>query len=66
METRPRAQDFRQSQMQRFKSPGSTQRLVSIHAVVQNPFNVLRHLTSLRTFRVSEKKLHTWRAATAA
>ena len=38
--------------MQRFKSPGSAQRFLSIHAAVQNTFNVQRHLTSRRTLRV--------------
>ena len=53
--------------MQRFKSPGSAQRFLSIHAVVQNTFNVQRHLTSRRTLRVfRDKALRTWRAATAA
>jgi hypothetical protein len=35
--------------MQRFKSPGSAQRLLPVHAVVQNTFNVQHHLTSRRT-----------------
>jgi transposase-like protein len=53
--------------MQRFKSPGSAQRFLSVHAVVQNTFNVQRHLTSRRTFRVfREDAFRTWRAATAA
>jgi transposase-like protein len=51
--------------MQRFKSPGSAQRFLSIHAVVQNSFNVQRHLTSRRTLRVF-RDFQTWRAATAA
>jgi hypothetical protein len=42
----------RERKMQRFKSPGSAQRFLSIHAVVQNTFNVQRHLTSRRTLRV--------------
>jgi transposase-like protein len=53
--------------MQRFKSPGSAQRFLSIHAAVQNAFNVQRHLTSRRTLRVlREGAFRTWRAATAA
>jgi IS1 family transposase len=47
----------RERKMQRFKSPGSAQRFLSIHAAVQNTFNVQRHLTSRCTFRASEKKL---------
>jgi hypothetical protein len=38
--------------MQRFKSPGSAQRLLYIHAAVHNTFNVQCHLTSRRTLRV--------------
>jgi hypothetical protein len=30
--------------MQRFKSPGSAQRFLSVHAVVQNTFNVQRNI----------------------
>jgi transposase-like protein len=57
----------RERKMQRFKSPGSAQRFLSIHAAVQNTFNVQRHLTSRRTLRVfREEAIRTWRAATAA
>ena len=42
----------RERKMQRFKSPGSAQRFLSIHAAVQNTFNVQRHLISRRTLRV--------------
>ena len=38
--------------MQRFKSSGSVQRFLSIHAAVQNTFNVQRHLISRRSVRV--------------
>ncbi len=37
--------------MQRFKSPGSAQRFVSMHAAAYNTFNVQRHLISRRTLR---------------
>jgi transposase-like protein len=57
----------RERKMQRFKSPGSAQRFLSIHAAVQNTFNVQRHLTSRRTLRVlREEAFQMWRAATAA
>ena len=41
----------RERKMQRFKSPGSTQRFVSMHAATYNTFNVQRHLISRRTQR---------------
>jgi putative transposase len=57
----------RERKMQRFKSPGSAQRFLSIHAAVQNTFNVQRYLTSRRTLRVfRDEAFRTWRAATAA
>jgi transposase-like protein len=56
----------RERKMQRFKSPGSTQRFLSVHAVVHNTFNVQHHLTSRRTLRVPrDDAFRTWRAATA-
>jgi transposase-like protein len=57
----------RERKMQRFKSPGSAQRFLSVHAAVHNTFNVQRHLTSRRTLRVlRDEALRTWRAAAAA
>jgi putative transposase len=57
----------RERKMQRFKSPGSAQRFLSIHAAVQNTFNVQRHLTSRRALRVlRDEAFRTWRAATVA
>ena len=57
----------RESKMQRFKSAGSGQRFLSIHAPVHNTFNLQRHLLSrrtLRTFRADA--LQAWQIATAA
>jgi len=57
----------RERKMQRFKSPASAQRFLSMHAAVHNVFDLQRHLISrstLRTFR-SEAEAH-WRSATAA
>ena len=57
----------REFKMQRFKSPGSAQRFLSVHAAVHNNFNVQRHLTSRSTLRVLRgAAIETWRRATAA
>ena len=39
----------RERRMKRFKSPGSAQRFLSIHAAVYNVFNVQRHLIGVVT-----------------
>jgi putative transposase len=57
----------RERKMQRFKSAGSAQRFLSIHAAVHNTFNLQRHLISrstLRTFRAEAAAQ--WRSAVAA
>jgi putative transposase len=57
----------RERKMQRFKSAGSAQRFLSIHATVHNTFNLQRHLISrstLRTFRAEATA--DWDAAVAA
>src|SRR6202522_4233684 len=65
-ENLPQTTRPRERKKERFKSPGSAQRFLSIHAVVQNTFNVQRHLTSRRTLRVlRDDASRTWRAATA-
>jgi hypothetical protein len=53
--------------MQRFKSPGSAQRFLSVHTPVYNTFNVQRHLVSRRTLRTFRAEaMAQWRAAIAA
>ena len=42
----------RERKMQRFKSAGSAQRFLSIHAAVHNTFNLQRHLISRSTLRI--------------
>src|SRR5260370_1243022 len=57
----------RERKMQRFKSAGSAQRFLSIHAAVHNTFNLQRHLISrstLRTFRAEATA--EWAAALAS
>jgi putative transposase len=57
----------RERKMQRFKSPGSAQRFLSVHAAVHNNFNLQRHLISRSTLRIiREEAFRTWQAATAA
>ena len=57
----------REFKMQRFKSPGSAQRFLSVHAAVHNTFNTQRHLTSRKALRVLRgEAFDTWRTATAA
>ena len=57
----------RERVMQRFKSPASAQKFLSIHAAVFNTFNVQRHLTSAQTHRtLRAASMSTWREAVAA
>ena len=52
--------------MQRFKSPGSAQRFVSMHAATYNTFNLQRHLISRRTLRTFRAQaMAEWNAAAA-
>jgi putative transposase len=57
----------RERKQQRFKSPGSAQRFLSMHAPVHNTFNVQRHLVSRRTLRTFRAEAaQSWRQATVA
>lgn len=50
--------------MQGFKSPGSAQRFLSMHAATYNIFTVPRHLTSASTHRLFQAEAFaTWREA---
>jgi putative transposase len=57
----------RERKMQRFKSPGSAQRFLSVHVTVHNNFNLQCHLISrstLRAFRADAAAQ--WQAAVMA
>jgi putative transposase len=57
----------RERKMQGFKSVGSAQRFLSVHAATHNTFNVQRHLASARTHRAFRASaLQTWREVVAA
>jgi putative transposase len=57
----------RERKQQRFKSPGSAQRLLSMHGPVHNTFNLQRHLISRRTLRsFRAQAAQAWQNATAA
>ena len=52
----------RERKMQRFKSPGSAQRFLSIHSATYNLFNTQRHLISRKTNRqFREEAMSEWR-----
>ena len=57
----------RERKVQRFKSPGSAQRFLSMRSARYNTFNVQRHLISRRTLRIFRAEAVVRRhAATAA
>src|SRR5947199_10322229 len=57
----------RERKMQRFKSAGSAQRFLSIHAAVHNTFNLQRHLISRSTLRIFRTEAAArWQYAVAA
>jgi transposase-like protein len=57
----------RERKLQRFKSAGSAQKFLSIHAAVYDTFNVQRHLAPAQTHRTLRAVAMTaWRKAVAA
>jgi putative transposase len=57
----------RERKMQRFKSPGSAQRFLNMHAAVHNNFNLQRHLISRSTLRAFRAQADArWQAAVSA
>jgi putative transposase len=57
----------RERKMQGFKSAGSAQRFLSVHAATYNTFNVQHHLISAKTHRsFRASAMHAWREVTAA
>ncbi len=57
----------RERRMQRFKSPGSAQRFLSVHSAIYNTFYVQRHLISRKTLhKFRGEAMSVWEAATAA
>src|ERR671912_585293 len=57
----------RERKMQRFKSAGSAQRFLSMHAPIHNTFNLQRHLISRRTLRnFRAEAANAWQIATTA
>ncbi len=56
----------RERKMQRFKSPGSAQRFLSIHASVYNHFTTDRHLITRPTMKeLRAQTFRQWRDVTA-
>jgi transposase-like protein len=54
----------RREKLQGFKTPGSTQRFLSMHAATYNAFTVPRHLTTARTHRLLRAEAFAaWREA---
>jgi putative transposase len=57
----------RERKMLGFKSPGSAQRFLSMHAAVHNTFSIQRHLLSRRTLRLFRTgAAQEWQHAAAA
>lgn len=57
----------RERKIQRFKSPGSTQRFLNLHSATYNSFNFQRHLIDRATFKGYRKSaFNGWNAASEA
>ncbi len=57
----------RERRMQGFKSAGSAQRFLSIHAAIYNTFNVQRHLITFKTMRpFRSHSMNMWQTLSAA
>ena len=57
----------RERKQQRFKSAGSAQRFLAMHAAVHNTFSLQRHLVSRRTLQLFRAEaMQAWQTATAA
>ena len=57
----------RERQMRGFKSAGQAQRFLSVHGVIRNLFNLVRHQLSSANYRLlRERSFKEWSAATAA
>jgi len=57
----------RERKMQRFKSPGSAQRFLNLHASVYNLFNLQRHLTTRKTMKLFRAvAMAQWRCVVSA
>jgi putative transposase len=57
----------RERKMQRFKSPGSSQRFLNIHSAVYNTFYVQRHLENRTRFKsLRAEALGVWESAATA
>jgi transposase-like protein len=57
----------RERKMQRFRSPGSAQRFLSIHAAVYNTFNAKRHEVSAANHRLLRgRAFDAWRVAASS
>ncbi len=54
----------RERKMQKFRSPGSAQRFLSIHAAVYNTFNTRRHVVTAAEHREGrDRAFDLWRIA---